>query len=57
MEYWKAIFVFFLLIFFSFSSAIQVTHDGRAIVINGDRKLILSGSIHYPRSTPEVFGF
>ncbi|XXG85502.1 hypothetical protein AAC387_Pa11g0568 [Persea americana] len=55
MEYWKAIFVFFLLIFFSFSSAIQVTHDGRAIVINGDRKLILSGSIHYPRSTPEMW--
>lgn len=57
MEKWRAIFVFLLLIFISFSSAIKVSHDGRAIVINGDRKLILSGSIHYPRSTPEVFGF
>ncbi|KAK1288979.1 Beta-galactosidase 7 [Acorus calamus] len=32
-----------------------ITHDERAIVINGQRKLIISGSIHYPRSTPEMW--
>ncbi|KAL9224192.1 hypothetical protein vseg_000254 [Gypsophila vaccaria] len=35
--------------------ATEVTHDGRAIMINGERKIILSGSIHYPRSTPEMW--
>ncbi|KAL9241788.1 hypothetical protein vseg_015854 [Gypsophila vaccaria] len=35
--------------------ATEVTHDGRAIKINGERKIILSGSIHYPRSTPEMW--
>lgn len=31
-----------------------VSHDGRAITIDGHRRVLLSGSIHYPRSTPEV---
>ncbi|XP_033131906.1 beta-galactosidase 15-like [Brassica rapa] len=30
-----------------------VSHDGRAITIDGHRRVLLSGSIHYPRSTPE----
>lgn len=30
------------------------SYDGRALKINGDRKIIISGSIHYPHSTPEV---
>ncbi|KAI7736627.1 hypothetical protein M8C21_025712 [Ambrosia artemisiifolia] len=32
-----------------------VTYDGKAIVINGRRRILLSGSIHYPRSTPEMW--
>lgn len=32
-----------------------VTYDKKAILINGQRRLLISGSIHYPRSTPEVF--
>lgn len=49
----------FLLIsaFFLFCSpsfALNVSHDGRAITIDGERRILLSGSIHYPRSTPEV---
>ncbi|CAL9783057.1 unnamed protein product, partial [Musa acuminata subsp. burmannicoides] len=32
----------------------DVTYDGRALMINGTRRLLFSGSIHYPRSTPEV---
>ena len=31
-----------------------VTYDRKAIVINGQRRILISGSIHYPRSTPEV---
>ena len=31
-----------------------VTYDGRSLIVNGRRELLFSGSIHYPRSTPEV---
>ncbi|KAK9697308.1 hypothetical protein RND81_08G029000 [Saponaria officinalis] len=44
-----------LAILFCSSLATEVTHDGRALIINGERKIILSGSIHYPRSTPEMW--
>ncbi|MFS8010460.1 putative beta-galactosidase [Helianthus anomalus] len=33
----------------------SVTYDGKAIVINGRRRILMSGSIHYPRSTPEMW--
>jgi len=32
----------------------SVTYDRKAIIINGQRRILISGSIHYPRSTPEV---
>ncbi|KAF8370157.1 hypothetical protein HHK36_031788 [Tetracentron sinense] len=35
--------------------AATVTYDHRALVIDGQRRVLLSGSIHYPRSTPEVW--
>lgn len=35
--------------------ATNVSHDARALLINGERRIILSGSIHYPRSTPEMW--
>ena len=35
-------------------SATLVSHDGRAITIDGKRRVLFSGSIHYPRSTVEV---
>ncbi|XP_010552493.1 PREDICTED: beta-galactosidase 5 [Tarenaya hassleriana] len=39
------------------SAVIQcgVTYDKKSIVINGRRRILLSGSIHYPRSTPEMW--
>lgn len=50
-----------LLLWFSVLSVVvavvcggNVTYDGRSLIINGERKLLFSGSIHYPRSTPEV---
>ncbi|XP_073112752.1 beta-galactosidase 1-like isoform X2 [Elaeis guineensis] len=33
----------------------DISHDGRAIKINGERRIIISGAIHYPRSTPEMW--
>ncbi|KAJ6799813.1 beta-galactosidase 5-like isoform X1 [Iris pallida] len=32
-----------------------VTYDRKAIVINGQRRILISGSIHYPRSTPDMW--
>jgi beta-galactosidase len=31
-----------------------VSYDHRSLVINGRRRILISGSIHYPRSAPEV---
>ncbi|KAI4963288.1 hypothetical protein ZWY2020_015110 [Hordeum vulgare] len=35
------------------ASGTEVGYDGRSMVIDGERRLLISGSIHYPRSTPE----
>lgn len=32
----------------------SVTYDRRSLIINGQRKLLISASIHYPRSVPAV---
>lgn len=36
------------------SFAANVTYDHRALVVDGRRRVLISGSIHYPRSTPDV---
>lgn len=33
---------------------VNVSYDGRSLVIDGQHKILFSGSIHYPRSTPQV---
>ncbi|KAK3006998.1 hypothetical protein RJ639_017059, partial [Escallonia herrerae] len=33
----------------------QVSYDSNAIVINGERRVLFSGSIHYPRSTVDMW--
>ncbi|KVH98416.1 D-galactoside/L-rhamnose binding SUEL lectin domain-containing protein [Cynara cardunculus var. scolymus] len=33
----------------------SVTYDHRSLIINGQRRILISGSIHYPRSTPEMW--
>ncbi|CAN6457179.1 unnamed protein product [Victoria cruziana] len=33
----------------------SVTYDHTSIIINGRRRILISGSIHYPRSTPEMW--
>ncbi|XP_059431850.1 beta-galactosidase-like isoform X1 [Corylus avellana] len=49
--------ILMLLLLFSLvcSAAASVTYDHRAIMINGQRRILISGSIHYPRSTPEMW--
>lgn len=51
-------FLFFLVSTWMIATAAEgnaeVTYDGRALIINGTRRLLFSGSIHYPRSTPQV---
>ncbi|KAK4269257.1 hypothetical protein QN277_022441 [Acacia crassicarpa] len=37
------------------SASASVSYDRKAITINGQRRILLSGSIHYPRSTPEMW--
>ena len=54
-----ASFTRFLLLFTEFSLfmpsfSVDVSYDGRSLKIDKKPKIILSGSIHYPRSTPEV---
>lgn len=45
-----------VVVLFSWVSSVKasVSYDSKAIVINGQRRILISGSIHYPRSTPEV---
>ncbi|XP_039003307.1 beta-galactosidase 6-like [Hibiscus syriacus] len=33
----------------------EVSYDGRSLIIQGQRKLLFSASIHYPRSTPQMW--
>ncbi|KAM0035518.1 putative beta-galactosidase [Helianthus debilis subsp. tardiflorus] len=52
----KLLALFIILITFTHLQLIQciVTYDHRSLIINGQRRILISGSIHYPRSTPEV---
>lgn len=52
---WRVLVSLLLFAVFSYCvSATVVSHDGRAITIDGQRRVLLSGSIHYGRSTAEV---
>ncbi|KAF6984828.1 hypothetical protein CFC21_002778 [Triticum aestivum] len=33
----------------------EVTYDGRALVVDGTRRMLFSGEMHYTRSTPEMW--
>ena len=47
-------FLLLLLLVPSLDAASNVTYDHRSLIISGRRRLIISTSIHYPRSVPEV---
>ncbi|XP_021896415.1 beta-galactosidase 16-like isoform X3 [Carica papaya] len=42
-------------LFLGVAQASNVTYDGRSLIINGEHKILFSGSIHYPRSTPQMW--
>ncbi|KAL3747316.1 hypothetical protein ACJRO7_016147 [Eucalyptus globulus] len=44
-----------VLISWARSVSCSVSYDRKAIVIDGQRRILISGSIHYPRSTPEMW--
>ncbi|XP_047339184.1 beta-galactosidase-like isoform X2 [Impatiens glandulifera] len=44
-----------LWILFISSSSASVIYDGKSLIINGQRRILISGSIHYPRSTPQMW--
>ncbi|CAN6341933.1 unnamed protein product [Urochloa humidicola] len=33
----------------------EVSYDGRALIVNGTRRMLFSGEMHYTRSTPEMW--
>lgn len=39
---------------FQIGVSVTVTYDHRSLVIDGKRRVLQSGSIHYPRTTPDV---
>ncbi|GMI68588.1 Arabidopsis thaliana beta-galactosidase 10, beta-galactosidase 10 [Hibiscus trionum] len=50
------LFCFFTLSFkFNSCSARNLTYDGRSLIIDGQRKLLISAAIHYPRSVPAMW--
>uniref|UniRef100_A0A0A0LWT7 beta-galactosidase n=1 Tax=Cucumis sativus TaxID=3659 RepID=A0A0A0LWT7_CUCSA len=52
----KIMVVFLGLVLWVCSSVMaSVTYDHKAIIINGRRRILISGSIHYPRSIPQMW--
>ncbi|XP_048133867.1 beta-galactosidase-like isoform X1 [Rhodamnia argentea] len=44
-----------ILLSWASSGSCSVSYDRKAVVIDGKRRILISGSIHYPRSTPEMW--
>lgn len=40
---------------FAAAAVNNVTYDSRSLIINGERKLLISAAIHYPRSVPAMW--
>ncbi|XP_021298184.1 beta-galactosidase 15-like [Herrania umbratica] len=56
MEFFKSLFAAIIISFFLFQvNATNVTHDGRSLIIDGVHRVLISGSIHYPRSTAQMW--
>ncbi|CAL4893696.1 unnamed protein product [Urochloa decumbens] len=37
------------------SAAADISYDGRALIVDGSRRMLFSGEMHYTRSTPEMW--
>ncbi|XP_024534038.1 beta-galactosidase 8 [Selaginella moellendorffii] len=44
-----------LVLLLQLSAAQNVSYDHRSLILNGKRRILLSGSVHYPRATPEMW--
>ena len=54
--YWTEVLVIAsLACLYTSSLGANISYDSNAIIINGERRIILSGAIHYPRSTVEMW--
>lgn len=47
--------IFFFSLCFTLCFAGNVSYDSRSLIINGERKLLISAAIHYPRSVPAMW--
>ncbi|OMO72147.1 Glycoside hydrolase, family 35 [Corchorus olitorius] len=47
--------LFFVVAGFGKCHATNISYDGRSLIIDGKHQLLFSGSIHYPRSLPEMW--
>ncbi|WCJ33169.1 beta galactosidase 9 [Euphorbia peplus] len=45
----------FLLVSANFFKPFNVSYDHRSLLIDGHRRMLISGGIHYPRATPEMW--
>ncbi|CAH9076874.1 unnamed protein product [Cuscuta europaea] len=56
-EMWKVFVVWAVVLLGTWVSVgtASVSYDKNSFIINGQRKILISGSIHYPRSTPEMW--
>ncbi|CAK7354696.1 unnamed protein product [Dovyalis caffra] len=48
-------FIFFFVLCFTLCLAGNVSYDSRSLIINGERNLLISAAIHYPRSVPAMW--
>ncbi|XP_020979890.1 beta-galactosidase 12-like [Arachis ipaensis] len=51
----KKLCVMVLCLYWVYAVIASVTNDHKAIVVNGQRKILFFGSIHYRRSTPQMW--
>ncbi|VFQ71873.1 unnamed protein product [Cuscuta campestris] len=52
---WVLLRLVLILVTFQHIHCGSVSYDGKSLIINGQRRILVSGSIHYPRSTPEMW--
>ncbi|KAJ0799462.1 putative glycosidase [Helianthus annuus] len=47
--------LFIIVLYGELGFSVTVTYDSKALVIDGRRRILQSGSVHYPRATPEMW--
>lgn len=52
---WRVLLLLLVVGLAACGNSINVTYDQRALVIDGQRRMLISAGIHYPRATPEMW--